>query len=148
MSAYMVADETINRVMNWLSREVQKSSYLQEKAEKALGVSIYSDGWAGTAGKAMFQLNIDGVEDRYGDGKAREFRKLNYRYVPAHSTTIYNNTGARIQVLKSMQCWLYQCMEGETVNKPLYKFFRDVVEPHLMSSIINDLPEYDRAKWG
>jgi hypothetical protein len=39
-------------------------------------------------------------------------------------------------------------MEGEVVKKPLYKFFDSVIERHLMSSIISDLPEYQRAEWG
>ena len=147
MSAYMVADETINRVVRWLSREVYQSSYLKEKVEKTLGITTDSDAWADTVGKAMFQLNIDGVNDRYGDGEAKKFRKLNYTYVPAQPTTIYN-VSTKIQVLKSLQCWLYQCTEGEVVKKPFYQFFQEVVEPHLMSSIINDLPEYQAAEWG
>jgi hypothetical protein len=39
-------------------------------------------------------------------------------------------------------------MEGEVIKKPLYQFFETVVEPHLMNSIISDLPEYKRAEWG
>jgi hypothetical protein len=147
MSAFMVADETINRVVGWLSREVYQSSYLKEKAEKTLGITIDSDAWAETVGKAMFQLNIDGVNDRYGDGEAKKFRTLNYTFIPAQPTTIYN-LSTKIQVLMSMQCWLYQCSEGEVVKQPLYQFFQNEVEPHLMSSIINDLPEYSAAEWG
>ena len=147
MSAFMVTDETINRVVRWLSREVYQSSSLKEKVEKTLGMTTGSEAWADTVGKAMFQLNIAGVNDRYGDGKAKKFRTLNYTYVPAQPTTIYH-LSTKIQVLKSLQCWLYQCMEGEVVKKPLYIFFRTVVEPHLMRSIINDLPEYQTAEWG
>jgi hypothetical protein len=88
----------------------------------------------------MFALNIAGITDRYGDGEAEHFRNLAYHYKPAH--------GSRMQVLKSLQCWLYQCTEGDVVTKPLYKFFQDTVEPHLMSSIIADLPEYQAAAWG
>ena len=148
MSAYMVEDKTINRIVNWLKREVFRNSYLKEKTEKVLGISVGSDKWAQTVGKALFKLNIDGVNDRYGEGEAQRFRKLNYAYLPDHPTTLYTSLGARIQVLKSMQCFLYQCMEGEVVKNPLYRLFREVVEPHLMSSIIHDLPEYDEAEWG
>lgn len=88
----------------------------------------------------MFNLNIAGVNDRYGQGEAEKFRELNYHYTPAH--------GSNIQVLKSLQCFLYQCMEGEVVNRLLYQFFDTVVEHHLMSNIISDLPEYNRAEWG
>ena len=148
MSAFMVEDKTINRVVNWLGREVSRSSYLKQKTEEAFGISVESDRWEETVGQAMFKLNIDGVNARYGDGEAQEFRELNYAYNPAHFTAFLSSLSAKIQVLKSMQCWLYQCMEGDVVKNPLYLFFREVVEPHLMSSIIYELPEYDRAEWG
>jgi hypothetical protein len=139
MSAYMVADETINRVIEWLYWELDKSPWLRDKLEKVSGIDTSIHAWSEELGKAMFALNIASVTDRYGEGQAGKFRKLNYRYKPAHGSTI--------QVLKSMQCWLYQCTEGEVVTKPLYKFFQDTVEPHLMSSIIADLPEYEAAEW-
>jgi hypothetical protein len=41
-----------------------------------------------------------------------------------------------------------QWTEGEVVKSLLYRFFRAVVEPHLMRSIIRDLPEYEQAAWG
>ncbi len=33
------------------------------------------------------------------------------------------------------------------MKSPLYRFFRAVVEPHLMSKIIHDLPDYEAAAW-
>ncbi len=147
MSAFLVQDETINRVVEWLRREVNKSSFLKEKAEKVFDISVDDCKWAETVGKAMFQLNIDGVSERYGEGEARRFRALNYQYIPSRPTTIYHPS-TKIQVLKSMQCWLYQCSEGEVVNNPLYIFFKQIVEPHLMNSFISDLPEYKKAEWG
>ncbi len=140
MSSYMVADETINRVVEWLYWEVTKNQWLRDKLERVSGIDTTSYGWSETLGKAMFDLNIAGVNDRYGDGEAEKFRDLNYGYKPAH--------GSEVQVLKSMQCWLYQCSEGEVVKHPLYQFFQDMVEPHVMSSIISDLPEYQAAAWG
>jgi hypothetical protein len=140
MSAFMVADETINRVITWLSWEKTRSQWFKKKVEDALQIDTSKHYWEEELGKAMFQLNIDGVNDRYGEGEAKTFRALNYRYTPAH--------GSKIQVLKSLQCWLYQCMEGTVIKKPLYQFFDIFVEPHFMSSIISDLPEYNRAEWG
>jgi len=136
----MVADETINRVVEWLYWEVAKSQSIKDKLEQVSDIDTSGYGWSETLGKAMFNLNIAGVNARYGDGEAGKFRELNYHYKPAH--------GSPIQVLKSLQCWLYQCSEGDVVNRPLFKFFQDEVEPHLMSSIIADLPEYTQATWG
>jgi hypothetical protein len=139
MSAYMVRDETINRVITWLSWEINRSDWLKRKVDEELHLDLSKSNWEEELGHAMFQLNIDGVNERYGEG-AQKFRKLNYRYSPVH--------GSQIQVLKSMQCWLYQCMEGEVVKNPLYQFFDIVIAPYLMSSIISDLPEYQRTEWG
>jgi hypothetical protein len=140
MSAFMVADETINRVITWLSWEITLSRWLKIKVEDALKIDMGKHNWEEALGQAMFELNIAGVNDRYGENEAKKFRALNYRYNPAY--------GSKIQVLKSLQCWLYQCMEGEVIKKPLYQFFDTVVEPHLMRSIISALPEYNRAEWG
>jgi hypothetical protein len=38
MSAFMVADETINRVITWLSWEKTRSQWLRKKAEDGLKI--------------------------------------------------------------------------------------------------------------
>ena len=88
----------------------------------------------------MVELNIAGVNDRYGQGEAKPFRDLTYRYTPAY--------GSKIQVFKSMPCWLYPCTAGAVVTRPLYRFFKTVIEPHWISSMISELAAYDRAQWG
>jgi hypothetical protein len=140
MSAFMVKDETINRVVWWISREVATSEWFKEKVESALHIDTTKSGWQQKLGQAMFELNIAGVDDRYGEGEAKKFRELNYRYSPASCL--------EIQACKSLHCWLYQCAEGEVVKKPLYQFFDTVIERRLTDSIIYTLPEYQRAEWG
>ena len=135
----MVSDETINRVVTWLATELIRSERLKRKVSDELHLDTSKPNWEEILGFVMFQLNIDGVNERYGEGEAQKFRKLDYHYAPAHSS--------KIQVLKSLQCWLYQCMEGEVVKNPLYIFFDTVIQLHLMGSIISALPEYQQAKW-
>ena len=140
MSAFLVADDTINRIVTWLSWEVTRSPRLRISIEHTLGITTRGTSWYKELGQAMWQLNIDAVTDRYGEGEAATFRDHTYTYKPAH--------GSEIQVLKSMRCWLYQCREGEVVKQPLYRFFDEVVEPYLMTKIICALPEYEAAAWG
>jgi hypothetical protein len=140
MSAFLVEDETINRVVEWLSWEVTRSPRLKLSLEHTLGMNTRSASWEQELGQAMFQLNVAAVHDRYGEGEAARFRDLTYSYRPAH--------GSEIQVLKSLRCWLYQCTEGQVVKQPLYRFFNDVVEQYLMSKNICALPEYEQAHWG
>jgi hypothetical protein len=85
MSAYMVRDETINRVITWLSWEITRSDWLKRKVDEELHLDLSKSNWEEELGHAMFQLNIDGVNERYGEG-AQKFRKLNYRYSPAHGS--------------------------------------------------------------
>jgi len=50
-------------------------------------------------------------------------------------------------VIKSLQCWKYQCSEGDIPETKLYQFFEEV-EHHLALKIVINLPEYDKATWG
>jgi hypothetical protein len=53
-----------------------------------------------------------------------------------------------MQVLKSLQCWLYQCNEGDVPTTELYGLFDTDVQMYLMDTIITKLPEYEEATWG
>ena len=92
-------------------------------------------------GEAMFQLNVDAVNARYGEGEAAKFRPLNYQYLPSFAFV------SRVGVYKALTCWLYQCSEGDVPQRPLFRFFDEQVRPALADTIISDLPEYERADW-
>ena len=98
-------------------------------------------GWEEHLGQTMFQLNIAAVDARYGKGEAETFRKLDYRYELDLPVPL-------VQVLKSLQCWLYQCNEGDVPTTALYGLFDTDVQMYLMSKIIDTLPEYQHAEWG
>ncbi len=140
MSAFMVEDTTINRVVTWLKREVQTNRFTLDGLAREYGVDLTSDQWDETLAQAMFQLNCDGVNARYGNGEAEKFRPLNFTYRPEDCSSL-------VQVLKSLQCWNYQCSEGDVPETKLYQFFEEV-EHHLALKIVMNLPEYEKAKWG
>src|SRR5205807_959972 len=140
MSAFMVEDQTINRVVTWLKREVQDGRFRLDWLAREYGVDLTSDNWDEKLAQAMFQLNCEGVNARYGEGEAEKFRPLNFMY----KTEIYHSL---VQVLKSLRCWKYQCSEGDVPDTKLYQFFEEVGH-HLAVQIVMDLPEYDTATWG
>jgi hypothetical protein len=140
MSAFLVEDKTINHIVNWLRSERFLISEIPHKL-KGLGFDMDKVDWEEKLGLALFQLNISGVEARYGKGEAVKFRKMDYHY---HLT----ESAALAQVLKSLQCWLYQCCEGNVPETKLYKLFDHDVQVYLMSKIISTLQEYQRAEWG
>lgn len=88
----------------------------------------------------MFELNIKGVISRYGDDAPQQFRELHYSYKP--------EVASDFQVLKSLDCWLYQCAEGVVMYDPFYTFFAEDVARFVMRKIINRLSGYERAEWG
>ena len=139
MSAYIVEDETINRVVTWLTREVQSSRLTLDWIAKDFDVDLTSDGWDEKLAHAMFQLNCHGVIARYGAGEPEKFRPQNFTHKP-------EPYGSLVQVFKSLQCWMYQCNEGDVPQTKLYQFFEEV-ERYLAVKIVMDLPEYDKAKW-
>ena len=139
MSAFMVEDKTINRVVTWLTREVQTSRFTLDWLAREYDIDLTSDGWDEKLANAMFQLNCDGVNARYGEGEAEKFRPLNFTYKPEIHYSL-------VQVLKLLQCWKYQCGEGDVPHTKLYQFFEEV-EHHLALKIVMNLPEYDKAMW-
>jgi hypothetical protein len=140
MSAFIVDDKTINKVVTWLKREVQTNRFTLDWLAREYGVDLTGDGWDEKLAQAMFQLNCDGVNARYGEGESEKFRPLNFTYQPEIQYSL-------VQVLKSLQCWKYQCSEGDVPETQLYRFFEEV-EHHLALKIVMNLPEYDKAPWG
>jgi hypothetical protein len=123
-----------------LGSEIYHLSYIPQKLQE-LGIDTEKQNWREKLGQAMFLLNFDGVESRYGKGEAKTFRQLNYQYQ-------YTQEVPLVQVLKSLQCWLYQCLEGNVPDTKLYKLFDHDVQLYLMEKIIDQMPEYRKAKWG
>ncbi len=134
MSAFMVEDKTINKIVAGLAnmeRDFQPS--------KDLGFDLHTKEGKGAFGTALFALNLLGVEARYGEGQAKEFRPLNY--VPRLEIPPDD-----VQLFKSLQCLLYQCAEGEVVENPLYIALEKVLD-RLARHIVYNSNAYDKADW-
>ena len=93
---------------------------------------------------AMLAMNIDAFRQRYGIEKFMEnldcidLDTRNWHPLEAMS---------QVQFFKSLQCFLYQCCEGDVDEKPLYKTL-DAIKGLLAPSINQDSAEYDAAEWG
>jgi hypothetical protein len=143
MSAFIVADGTINYIVNWLEKELEEvygTIIIRQKLMEQ-GFDASESGWAEWLGQAMFQLNVIAIDVRYGSGEAKKFKPLAYLYKATEPVPM-------TQVLKSLQCWLYQCNEGDVHTTALYGLFDNDVQVYLMTEIIDALPEYQNAIWG
>ena len=93
---------------------------------------------------AMFAMNLDAFRQRYGmkasleDLDCIDLDTRNWHPLEALS---------EVQFFKSLQCFLYQCTEGDVDEKPLYKTL-DAIRGLLVPFINQDSPEYDAAEWG
>lgn len=138
MSAFMVTDKTINVVVTFLKHQFARDMrYLGEQFAES-GYPLETEANCEKLGKAMFSLNIGGVNTRYKSG-ASSFRPLDYKFrlEPGYSP---------IQAYKSLSCFLYQCSEGDIEEEDLYKLL-DKAKNTLAQFIVNRLEEYDQANW-
>jgi len=121
VSAFLVADKTLNRIISYLDDELTRSDWLRSKFTTALGVNLAGD-WRTALGQKMWDLNQLALGYRYADPKQELFYQFSYV------------SCSTIQAYKSVQCWLYQCCEGDIpeVSK-LYTFFDTVVVRHIAS---------------
>ena len=94
---------------------------------------------------AMLAMNIDAFRQRYSirallaqDLDSIDLDRRSWRPLEALSD---------VQFFKSLQCFLYQCCEGDVDEKPLYKTLSAI--RGLLAPFINeDSDEYDAAEWG
>jgi hypothetical protein len=92
----------------------------------------------------MLAMNIDAFRQRYSikifmeDLDHIDLDTRNWHPLEAFS---------EVQFFKSLQCFLYQCCEGNVYERPLYKTL-DAIRELLAPSINEDSAEYEAAEWG
>jgi hypothetical protein len=93
---------------------------------------------------AMLAMNLDAFRQRYGlktmldDLDCIDLDRRTWTPLEAFS---------EVQFFKSLQCFLYQCCEGDVDERPLYKTLTAI--QNLLAPFINqDSAEYDAAEWG
>jgi hypothetical protein len=138
MSAFIVEDKTINRVVTFLGTD-REGDWLRRQVQEHLGLDLTTGVGRETLGQLMFSLNCDAVNQRYGENQAQEFRPLDYKYRMEISCN-------RIQAFKSLQCWHYQCSEGDIDQNPLYQTM-ERIQGALAEIIVTRLDAYDKLAW-
>lgn len=108
MSSYLVSDKTINAIVTYLCY-----SDLEWLRQLFCDATSRNGDFCNTVGKALFDLNVNAVEQRYGKGEARKFRELNYAYRAARTSLV--------EVYDSVKELMYQCCEGDVPETELYK---------------------------
>lgn len=93
-------------------------------------------------GIQLRDLNIKALNRRYDDDEA----ELNAQN-PYEGFDWKAEKPSRIQMLKSLACFTYQCNERDIDKTKLFKALSKV-ELELAYDIATDTDEYDKAVWG
>lgn len=136
MSAYVVSDEIINRIVSYLSFE-HYQSVTHGSCKRILtkaGYDVETRDGVEQLANAMFDLNVEAVEQRYGEGQAKEFRPLDFQFHIVRS-------GPAVKVFKALREWNYQCSEGNVPATDLYKLM-DRISCALCRGIVMDSEAY------
>jgi len=123
MSAFIVSERTMQRVVTAMRREE----------------GAWED--ACQLGRDLYAMNHRAIEARYGEPQ----------YVPPFEWTVQMlpDEGDRkrwCELLKALDCLLYQCSEGDVPKEALYKQL-EACRNKLRAEIVHGLPEYDKAPW-
>lgn len=128
MSAYIVSDETINKILGYL--EYCEYSEFKHAIRDGLGAVTQEE-----LGGMMAQSNCDAVNSRYAD--SNEVPTYTYRFKSALLPEAY----------KALKCLIYQFSEGDVPNSPIYKAM-DRTSNLMAHRIAMMTPEVSAAKWG
>lgn len=141
MSSFLVSDSCINKIVSYLNRRADRFQWAFRNAD---GIDLSnSDDLAKLAGQ-LFQLNCDALDARYGRGTAArdtEGRPAEFPFQFTPTTSV--------AALKAIQCWSYQCSEGDIDQRPLFRVMQDV-RLALAEDIVKEYAakDYEVAAWG
>ena len=150
MSAYIVEDETISRIVNYLRSQAEHPPILcldlSPLATAGHNLRAATDQPAGTMhetcerlGMAMHLLNVGAVRSRYEDADDGGMIGPAYRYES-------RCPGPAMKAYKSLRCWLYQCCEGTADKSPLHVAMARLSDD-LAHGIIQESAQYGEIEW-
>jgi hypothetical protein len=131
MSAFLVDDQTISVITNFLVREVPV-----HRLPPLMAMAANLDDPYQTIGEMLREMNLQALRERYSG----EQGGLPYRYQAGARRS-------RVGTYKAIQCLLYQCAEGDVPSTPTYQGL-DKIAYWLANMIVSRLPEYELEKWG
>ncbi len=137
MSAFIVEDYVINTIVTFIhnhNRGRDKDYYYILNPLRSKGFLAHTPA---VLGKMLFDLNCKAVDARYGAGdNAGE----TYTYKPMPHNNIY-------QVLKYIDCLIYQCSEGDIPEtSDLYDAINQL-SGEIAHKLVEAMPQYQQADW-
>jgi hypothetical protein len=162
MSAFVVQDKTINKIVAYLYRDpmgrstrrpesgpFSKIDYcfhfdlMQSEADAGLSWSQAFEARRRKLAFDLFTMNCRAVDTRYPDKPAQSAEGFHpddfgFKEVEPPSAVAF---------VKMAQCLRYQCAEGKIPDEPLFKALSDSINIACVN-IVESLPEYEQCPWG
>ena len=136
MSSWIVKPITINRIVSFLSWN--DGGILGVRFKQMFGELNAKE--CEKLGQQMIKLNCRAVSKCYNQPINKEKIK-EYAF-----SDVWGTTAKKEQVLKTLDCFLYQCNEGNISKTKIYKNL-EKARQLLADEIISKIPEYDKAAW-
>lgn len=124
MSAFLVEKETIHAAVDVM---------LDSRVDMG---EIVSADECDQLGTRLWEMNARAVSERYDEPREQ---LPQYRHRKSNKS--------RVAKLKAAQCLRYQCTEGTVPNLALYGQLCSAINEFALS-IVQKMPEYDKAEWG
>jgi hypothetical protein len=143
MSAFLVGEDTFTRLYSGFYMHKERLFPIAwRKLTTACAVfAERGDDEETTVLRALYQLNIDAVNQRYDESHSE---KMPSAYKSACKLTPHLSLH---QFLKSMHCITYQMSEGDVPEHPVFKALADVVNT-VQYHLATNNGAYEGAKWG
>jgi hypothetical protein len=129
MSCFILGNKELNQLVAWLVDS--------ERVYEIFGFvkcpPYFFNGQ--TVGEKMRLLNEAAYFYRYGEVKHAPF------------VFVSRLPCSDVQAFKLLQCFTYQCSEGNILKRKLFKLLA-AIKIALAYKIISELPEYEKAAWG
>lgn len=137
MSSHIVEEQTIHRILTHLDdhRHTLWFAHVHRKLQE-MGYDLDTTAALDELGTDLLALNYRATNQRYNESNGL---MTLYRHRGVHVT--------ELQALKSLQCLMYQCSEGDEPESTLFAWL-ETYEHSLMRNIIDSIPAYAAAVWG
>ena len=149
MSCFIVSDDTISKIAKMIHIdycEFLHSNYSvllsRKDKEKLLKIlkCTHEELCPSIIFKALKKLNLQAYNSRYGE-------KIIKSDLQGYNKNVKIDDLVSLQMYKSLQCFLYQCMEGQYKKKQMYNFM-EKIEHKLIDFLMSQSEEYKALKWG
>ena len=127
MSAFMMNEKSIANIAAYMARN---SEFAEEKNLNYQQMFLMLE-----------DMNIQALVARYGDDP----EELKYGIFP-QDPGVPEDLEGKVQLHKTMACYLYQCSEGKVPEWELYKEVRRC-KYEFADDILAGLPMWEEAKW-